>query len=116
MELISFRIKNNDNSDWVYIYHFNINELHYYMNGNFDFESFGLLSPYRDLNQREIYEGDVCKFTNHNYVAEVIYSPDFNEFLFDSHNTETINNPDSLMYFENCEIIGNIHDNPEILN
>lgn len=69
----------------------------------------------RDKNNKEIYEGDICRFDGHNYLAKVVYCPEIAAFGFDSCNKETINNPKALMYWDDCEVIGNIHKNPELL-
>lgn len=93
----------------------------YYSSWDYDkFFSQGLVflqfTGRKDKNGKEAYGGDIVKFPNHEYLAEVKYCPEFAAFLFDSHNDETRNNPDAQMLWSDAfEIIGNIHENPELL-
>ena len=66
-----------------------------------------------DKNGREIYEGDVCKFIDYptnvdSCTADVIFSE--GNFI-DNYMGWSINNYGS----DWIEIIGNIHENPELL-
>ena len=65
-----------------------------------------------DKNGREIYEGDVVATVVNGcrYVQEVVWSDITNGFSFRSHGCGPIFHKSSYM-----EIIGNIHDNPELL-
>ena len=74
---------------------------------NADFVQFtGLL----DKNGKEIYEGDIVKWANgKDAVDEVIYSGD--RFLL--HN---LGAPSLAKISIDCEIIGNIYENPELTN
>ena len=65
---------------------------------------------------KPIYVGDIVKFADHSYLAEVKYYPEFAAFLFDSHTEDTRNNPmTGMCWVDDFEVVGNIHQNPELL-
>ena len=75
-------------------------------------KTIGQFTGLTDKNGKKIFEGDICKVGNLFYKVEFIYSCWWFTILsskvyccpaFDSHCGEY------------CEIIGNIHDNPELL-
>ena len=68
-----------------------------------------------DKKKQKIYEGDICKFTGHSYLAVVVYEPRLSSFGFDSRTSETINNPDAFMMWDDCEVVGNIYENPDLI-
>lgn len=71
-----------------------------------------------DKSGKEIYEGDIVKFTDvpghGNDTGTVIWSKNHSGYLLDNY---SINIHDSLYDFDswNIEVIGNIHENPELL-
>ncbi len=70
----------------------------------------------KDINGKDTYGGDIVKFPNHEYLAEIKYYPEFAAFLFDSHNDKTRNNPNAQMLWRDAfEIIGNIYEHPKLL-
>lgn len=66
---------------------------------------------YKDKNNKEIYEGDIIKYNNK------IYWIGFSEGCFDCRIKLTDTNGDELFLFDHkcIEIIGNISENPELL-
>lgn len=77
-------------------------------NYNVDEKTIGQYTGLKDRNGREIYEGDVLRFDNYTIKVEWL-----NGGFCDCHSNIKI----SLRYFSlnHYEVIGNIHDNPELL-
>lgn len=75
-------------------------------------ETVGQYTGLCDKNGKKIFEGDICRVGNFNYKVEFKYS----SWQFAILTRGVWCNP----YFdsncgEKCEVIGNIHDNPELL-
>ncbi|ACA57406.1 hypothetical protein FDC45_15920 [Clostridium botulinum] len=98
-----------------------------------DIESLGQYTGFKDKNYKEIYERDIVKINGHKYSVKF----EIGSFMLVrcSDNTDMYDQfencwnddvyPLSQFYWENdceedliyqCEIIGNIYDNPELLN
>lgn len=124
MRTIKFRGKDLQTGEWVYG--------HYTQGGFFtpdteemktrhlihaDFlhdvepETVGQFTGLHDKNGKEIYEGDICKC---NGVFKIIWYDDWCRFAVVSANGCLFYNveKDSAKYWE---VIGNCHDNPELL-
>lgn len=68
----------------------------------------------KDENGREIYEGDIVKYKLYadsrlDYIDEVFYSTISGAFMVGNED-----NIRTLDYLINVEVIGNIHENPEL--
>jgi len=118
-----YRGKRVDNGEWAYGCHSYsgdgrhtidvINNLDEYEEMHvIDPATLGQCTGLPDCNKKLIFEGDICRIQDYecNYVVEwigaawflIIKDSDFdNEWLY--------------QYAEECFIIGNIHDNPELL-
>jgi len=117
MREIKFRGKEIDGGDWVYGYYLYSNNEHkiHYPKDNISYrmmattivvpESVGQYTSKKDKYVREIYEGDVVRFKNgYQYVIKDIEH--FFWAMFDDQ---------MHLEFHKGEIIGNIYDNPELL-
>ncbi len=124
MRDIKFRgkIKNSKVNKWVYGYL--VDECHINEKNQLGYtpirkETIGQYAGLKDKNGKEIYEEDIIKikhkFDNTEYICEIIYIDGAfrtKKFIFGSYY-------DCLYYWyaNDCEIevIGNIYDNPELL-
>ncbi len=126
MREIKFRGKRIDNENWIYgsliIEEDHIADTFKYFIKPFNFldgklvipETVGLYTGFKDRNKKEIYESDMVR-CNDQYCAVVVWKRDGLVLdFFDS--VKTI---PSLWYnaenSEKIEVIGNTHDNPELV-
>jgi uncharacterized phage protein (TIGR01671 family) len=65
----------------------------------------------KDKNEKEIYEGDVVKDVG--IIGEIIYVEC--SFRINPEGNKKIEFTESLLNYDNLEVIGNIHENPELL-
>lgn len=126
MRTIKFRGKKVTNGVWVYgclVYSNEIDAAIYYQNGNgsvkvmdwvyVNSETVGQFTNLYDKNKKEIYEGDILKVQGTQERIEVRFVRGVFAFLWngDLDDEAPINTPTQ----EWAEVIGNIHDNPEVL-
>ena len=132
---IKFRGKRIDNGQWVYgdlvqyahdilILPINTGWTHHKVIP----ETVGQFTGLLDKNGREIYEGDIFKEDNSGIVRSVFRVPgglafEDNPVSFGYDHRVPVYPYSSIAEMQNvswlsqcCEVIGNIHDNPELLN
>ena len=122
---VIFRGKRTDNGEWVkgylYITHIGAHEI-----GSYDAEinierltfdvipePVGQYTGLTDKNGKRIFEGDIVSLVKHDgLIYKVVYVPCRYELV----NSKGVNCFVLDIYkSENIEVIGNIHDNPELL-
>ena len=79
-----------------------------------DPKTIGQFTGLLDKNGRTIFEGDIVKFCSGD-IRTVVFDEDYTEFEFSRN--DPVKNVDGLCLcvdHDVCEVIGNIHDNPEL--
>lgn len=124
MREIKFRAKRQDRDEWVYgdlthvqkickvedVERTGKRSMPAVRVGNYDVDeqTIGQYTGLKDKNGREIYEGDVLRLDNYTIKVEWL-----NGGFCDCHSN--INIPLRYFSLNHYEVIGNIHDNPELL-
>lgn len=125
MRNYKFRAKRLDNNDWVYGYYSyyksEVDEEEYYYIRNSNIldtlvtkESIGQFTELYDIDNKPIYEGDIIEedgLYRKNY-KEINWKISYSCWLRGAYDRLT---PANVKKF-NCRIVGNIYDNPELLN
>lgn len=121
---IEFRGKRFDNGQWAYgnliiddsgnseiIDYENNREIRYDVRG----ETIGQFTGKYDKNQRKVYEGDIVLQQGYNGRKEkMVVRFEYGAFIVGYHSgSSTRKKP--MLISDKCEVIGNIHDNPELL-
>ena len=118
MRTIKFRGKDHVNGEWVYGDLFRMNGFPYIYPGHYEVipDTVGQFTGLLDKNGKDIYEGDVVAndFGNANIVNMTV------EWCTDGYwALHEIDGDDTMHfvadYLKEIEVIGNIHDNPELL-
>lgn len=108
-----YRGKRKDNGEWTYGYLFCIWERAYILWGmtndvpnmiEVDPETIGQFTGLIDKNGKKVFEGDIVEIDGKHYEVKYMLGQFF----------VGINMPIAYKRFD-CEVIGNIHDNPELL-
>ena len=125
MREILFRGKRTDNGEWVEGY---LCECHHKDTGKYDYaiqemfengyimhevipETVGQYTGLTDKNGKKIFEGDICKhrsnYSGNTVISVVTYT--------DGHFLALVCENSGFELSEKLEVIGNIHDNPELV-
>jgi uncharacterized phage protein (TIGR01671 family) len=77
-------------------------------------ESVGQYTGLKDKNGKEVYEGDIL-ITGHGDAGSIEWSDKYNGWRVD-YGDEYLGGDDLEFISDDCEIIGNIYENSELLN
>ena len=128
MRMIKFRGKSIDGKEWLYGDLVSsadkkrtailVNDKESYDECEVDPETVGQFTELYDCNEKEIYEGDILKWSNGRmYVVKfwegMFYASvkECNEGILGGFPLHALTNYE----YRKCEIVGNIYDNPELL-
>lgn len=122
---IKFRGKRIDNGEWVYGYLYRLSEkLNPFImlidrrgeSYEVDPKTVGQYTGQKDKNGEELYDGDICNCREYECCGKIEWSEDEAGFYFCVFYEDGMFEEEQLYdYVSELEIIGNIHDNPELL-
>ena len=122
MREVLFRGKRKDNGEWVYGQYCELRDGKttipcIYYKGEIIKETLGQYTGLTDKNGKKIFEGDIVQYYG-TYPLEVYIEKGHTKIRW--YDTISTLNCNELFYgtdnfYGECEIIGNIHDNPELL-
>lgn len=123
---IKFRGKRLTNNEWEYGYYIYCEEweIHYIILTPIDGGTVGQYTGLKDKNEKEIYEGDILKVSTEGRWADIsgaIGVVEFSDelqwsFAYSKTDTRIGFMPITWGGFSDLEVIGNIHENPELIN
>ncbi len=131
MREILFRGKRKDNGEWIEGYYVCLGNYHYILTGKLDVakgypdfvhynvipETIGQYTGLQDKNGTKIFEGDIAIIHSPNIGDDegyfiIVWDDDSTRFVLRG---ETLECDFEDFYSTEIEVIGNIHDNPELL-
>lgn len=119
--VIKFRGKRVVNGEWVYgdLHHGLLGRNTYVMGNQVNPETVGQYTGLKDRDGIEIYEGDVLQNVDNPLVDNLLFKIVWNEYygawFWWSLEGEAETDRFYQSIAEDCEVIGNIHDNPEMM-
>ncbi len=78
-------------------------------------DTVGQYTGLKDKNGEKIFEGDIVKYSTTCEIFTVAWHGSFAEFVISKPNKATRGSKDMYLVNRYCEVIGNIYDNPELL-
>lgn len=85
-----------------------------------DPDTVGQYTGLTDKNGKKIFEGDICQIKNHRLITDTPFVVEWEDFVYNGWTWRDLDDDGSVDSFTSgaanyCEVIGNIHDNPELL-
>ena len=122
MREITFRAKRKDNNEWAYgdLEHNGKGEMKWVNGDEIIPETVGQFTGLTDKNGKKIFEGDIIQYCGFGYresMGTIIYDKNFGAFVSKEHERCYVRFGDISQYgtVMGVDVIGNIHDNPELL-
>src|SRR5574343_587496 len=81
------------------------------------YESIGQFTGLKDVNGIDIYDGDICRFHKPSFLYKNPACVIFFEgcFYFKTNDYDGYSYQNMVSFFDEIEVIGNIHQNPELM-